>query len=110
MDQNECSSWARICKKGIVEKNVQDSRRRVWIEAKTQVFSSFAELNSWLDARCRSLWLKLEHPDYKGVTLADALEQEQIYLMPMPTPFDGYVEVMARVSSAENLGNGAIAK
>jgi hypothetical protein len=89
------SGW----EKGIVEKNVQDSRRRVWIEAKTQVFSSFAELNSWLDARCRSLWLKLEHPDYKGVTLADALEQEQIYLMPMPTPFDGYVEVMARVSS-----------
>jgi transposase len=92
---NVASGW----EKGIVEKNVQDSRRRVWIEAKTQVFSSFAELNSWLDARCRSLWLKLEHPDYKGVTLADALEQEQIYLMPMPTPFDGYVEVMARVSS-----------
>jgi hypothetical protein len=68
------SGW----EKGIVEKNVQDSRRRVWIEAKTQVFSSFAELNSWLDARCRSLWLKLEHPDYKGVTLADALEQVHI--------------------------------
>ena len=35
---NVASGW----EKGIVEKNVQDSRRRVWIEAKTQVFSSFA--------------------------------------------------------------------
>src|SRR5664280_428793 len=56
-------------------------------------------MNVWLDARCRSLWLEIAHPDYTGVTLADALEQEQIYLMPMPTPFDGYVEVIARVSS-----------
>jgi hypothetical protein len=78
---------------------VQDSRRRVWIEAKTQVFSSFAELNAWLDARCRTLWSEIEHPDYTGVTLAEALEQEQIHLMPMPTPFDGYVEILARVSS-----------
>jgi len=89
------SGW----EKGIVEKNVQDSRRRVWIEAKTQVFSSFAELNAWLDVRCRTLWSEIEHPDYTAVTLAEALEQEQIYLMPMPTPFDGYVEVVARVSS-----------
>jgi len=56
-------------------------------------------MNVWLDARCRSLWLEIAHPDYTGVTLADALEQEPIYLMPMPTPFDGYVEVIARVSS-----------
>jgi hypothetical protein len=76
-----------------------DSRRRVWIDAKTQTFGSFAELNTWLDARCRTLWLEIAHPDYTGVTLADALEQEQIYLMPMPTPFDGYVEVIARVSN-----------
>src|SRR5664280_597893 len=92
---NVASGW----EKGIVEKNVQDSRRRVWIDAKTQIFGSFAELNVWLDARCRSLWLEIAHPDYTGVTLADALEQEQLSLMPMPTPFDGYVEIVARVSS-----------
>ena len=63
-----------------------DSRRSVWIEAKTQSFSSFAELNAWLDQRCRTLWAKLPHPDYTGVTIADVLEQEPIYLMPMPTP------------------------
>jgi hypothetical protein len=56
-------------------------------------------MNAWFDLRCRTLWFEVEHPDYTGVTIADALEQEQIYLMPMPTPFDGYVEVLARVSS-----------
>ena len=69
------------------------------IEAKQQQFSSFEELNVWLEARCRALWSQVQHPDYAGITVADALEQEQMYLMPMPTPFDGYVEVLARVSS-----------
>jgi transposase len=30
---NVASGW----EKGVVEKNVQDARRRIWIEAKTQV-------------------------------------------------------------------------
>jgi transposase len=34
--------------KGVVEKNVQDSRRRIWIDAGKQRFGSFAELNAWL--------------------------------------------------------------
>lgn len=92
---NVASGW----EKGVVEKNVQDARRRVWMDAKEQCFSSFAELNAWLEARCRALWLDVQHPEYAGITLADALEQEQLYLMPMPTLFDGYVEVLARVSS-----------
>ena len=92
---NVASGW----EKGVVEKNVQDSRRRVWMDAKGQRFSSFDELNAWLEARCRALWSGVQHPDYAGITVADALEQEQMYLMPMPTPFDGYVEVLARVSS-----------
>ena len=92
---NVASGW----EKGIVEKNVQDARRRVWIEARQQKFSSFEELNTWLEARCRSLWNELEHTEYEGITLSDALEQEQPYLMPMPTPFDGYVETAGRVSS-----------
>ncbi len=92
---NVASGW----EKGIIEKNVQDARRRVWIEAKTQCFSSFEELNTWLDLKCRALWTEIEHPHYAGITVADALEQEQIYLMPMPTPFDGYIEILARVSS-----------
>ena len=92
---NVASGW----EKGIVEKNVQDSRRRIWVEAKTRCFDSFEELNVWLDGRCRALWSEVGHPGYVGITLAEALGQEQDYLMPMPTPFDGYVEILARVSS-----------
>lgn len=92
---NVASGW----EKGIVEKNVQDARRRVWIDAKEQRFSSFEELNAWLAVRCRALWAQLAHPEYAGITLADALEQEQAYLMAMPSAFDGYVESTARVSS-----------
>jgi hypothetical protein len=90
---NVASGW----EKGVVEKNVQDARRRIWIEAKTQCFSTFDELNGWLEARCLALWSRIEHPDNAGITVA--LEQERPYLMPMPTPFDGYIEVLARVSS-----------
>lgn len=92
---NVASGW----EKGVVEKNVQDMRRRIWNEAKQQQFSSFDDLNHWLEARCRALWPEIQHPDYAGITLADALEQEQLYLMPMPAPFDGYIEALARVSS-----------
>ena len=49
---NVASGW----EKGIVEKNVQDMRRHIWHEAKQQQFSSFEELNCWLEARCRTLW------------------------------------------------------
>ena len=47
---NVASGW----EKGVVEKNVQDSRRRIWQEASKERFSSFAELNVWLLARCRA--------------------------------------------------------
>jgi transposase len=92
---NVASGW----EKGIVEKNVQDARRRIWHEAKAQRFSNFEDLNVWLEARCHTALTELEHPDYPGITLADALEQEQAYLMPMPTAFDGYVQSTGRVSS-----------
>lgn len=92
---NVASGW----EKGVVEKNVQDARRRVWSEARKHKFSHFGELNAWLEMQCRSLWATLPHPDYASLTIADVLEQEQLYMMPMPTPFDGYTEVLARVSS-----------
>ncbi len=62
---NVASGW----EKGVVEKNVQDMRRHIWAEAKQQQFSSFEELNCWLEARCRTLWLEIQHPDYTGITL-----------------------------------------
>ncbi|MEB0233290.1 IS21 family transposase, partial [Undibacterium sp. 10I3] len=92
---NVASGW----EKGIVEKNVQDSRRRIWNDARQERFGSFAELNAWLAVRCKLLWSECRHPDYPELTVADVLEHEQAQLMPMPTPFDGYVELVARVSS-----------
>lgn len=92
---NVASGW----EKGVVEKNVQDSRRRIWIEAQTLRFGSFVELNAWLAQRCRALWDELRHPEHSALSVADVLEQERSQMMPMPTPFDGYVEKTARVSS-----------
>ena len=89
------SGW----EKGVVEKNVQDSRRRIWIDAQNLKWGSFAELNAWLAARCRALWEEIRHPDYKQFSVAEMLGQERGELMPMPTAFEGYVERSAKVSS-----------
>jgi len=92
---NVAAGW----EKGRVEKNVQDSRRRVWIDAARERFGSFAELNAWLGVRCRALWEEVRHPEHPRFSVAEMLEHEQAHLMPMPEPFDGYVERPARVSS-----------
>ena len=92
---NVASGW----EKGVVEKNVQDSRRRIWIDAAKLRFGSFVELNAWLGARCRALWEEVRHPEHEQFSVAEMLEHERAHLMPVPTPFDGYVEKPARVSS-----------
>ena len=75
---NVASGW----EKGRVEKNVQDSRRRVWNEASKQRFGSFDELNAWLGARCRNLWQELRHPEHSQFSIAEMLEHELPHLMP----------------------------
>ncbi len=92
---NVASGW----EKGVVEKNVQDSRRRIWIDAQTRKWGGFEELNAWLGERCRALWSEIRHPEYQQFSVAEMLEQERSELMPMPTVFDGYVERSAKVSS-----------
>lgn len=92
---NVASGW----EKGQVEKNVQDSRKRIWQEASQAQFGSLDELNDWLENRCRALWQALAHTDSPALTIAQALDLEQAHLMPMPSVFDGYVEFVARVSS-----------
>jgi hypothetical protein len=92
---NVASGW----EKGVVEKNVQDSRRRIWSEAVARRWSSLGELNAWLGTRCREVWRESRHPEHRDFSVSEMLELEREHLMPMPTPFDGYVEEMARVSS-----------
>ena len=78
---------------------MQDSRRRIWIDAQGRKWSSFEELDAWLGGRCRSLWGVIRHPEYRQFSVAEVLEQERTELMPMPSSFDGYVERSAKVSS-----------
>lgn len=92
---NVASGW----EKGVVEKNVQDSRRRIWQDAGKECFGTFTELNAWLLARCRLLWQEHRHTEYEELTIAEMLEHEQPSLMPMVTPFDGYVETIGKVYS-----------
>jgi transposase len=90
---NVASGW----EKGRVEKSVQDTRRRIWQDAQQTRFDSFADLNAWLATQCVVAW-DAPHPDLP-LTIRAAWEQERPHLMPMPTPFDGYVELPVRVSS-----------
>lgn len=78
---------------------MQDSRRRIWTCAAQIKFGSFTELNAWLGERCRALWNEVHHPEHTQFSVAEMLEHERAHLMPMPVPFDGYVEKPARVSS-----------
>ena len=90
---NPASGW----EKGQIEKNVLDSRRRVW--QSVPEFKSLAELNAWLTQRCTELWQELPHPEGKHRTIHDYWVAERSGLMEMPVAFDGFVEFNKRVSS-----------
>ena len=89
---NPASGW----EKGQIEKNVQDARRRVWYDVPT--FANLAALNDWLEQRCVALWREVKHPEHKDRTIAEVWADEQPHLMPLPPPFDGFVEQTKRVS------------
>lgn len=88
---NVASGW----EKGQIEKNVQDSRRRLWQNA--PAFRSLQALNDWLADQCVLLWQQIRHPEQEG-TIWEAWSAERPHLMPVGQPFDGYVEHAKRVS------------
>lgn len=88
---NPASGW----EKGQIEKNVRDARHRLW--QPTPSFPTLDALNDWLETRCRELWSLTQHSTQPG-TIGDAWEEEVRHLMPMPRPFDGFVEYSKRVS------------
>ena len=90
---NPAAGW----EKGQVEKSVRDARHRLWQQAPR--FRSLAELNVWLEQRCKTLWQETMHPDDKSRTVYDLWQEEQPCLMAIPAPFDGFVEHSKRVSS-----------
>ena len=85
------SGW----EKGQVEKNVQDSRHRLWQPA--PCFPTLDALNDWLEQRCKELWREIPHGGQPG-TIAEVWESEVASLMPSSRPFDGFVEYSKRVS------------
>jgi hypothetical protein len=88
---NPASGW----EKGQIEKNVRDSRHRIW--QKVPPMKSLDELNAWLTNECFSLWKQVKHPE-ADITVWDAWEIEQPHLMRNGRPFDGFVEHTKRVS------------
>ena len=88
---NPASGW----EKGQVEKNVQDARHRLW--QPMPGFVDLAALNTWLELRCVELWSQIPHGALPG-SIADVWAEEKASLMPMPRPFDGFVEHGKRVS------------
>ena len=89
---NPAAGW----EKGQVEKNVRDSRYRLLQDA--PAFADLAELNDWLEQRCKALWVEIKHPEQGHRTLAEVFDDERGALMAMPPPFDGFVEHTKRVS------------
>lgn len=89
---NVASGWV----KGRVAKGGRDVRRRIWLDAAQQRFGSFAELNVWLATQCAAA-RAAPCLDCPGLSIHEVWDHEQP--QPMPTPFGGYVEVPARVSS-----------
>ena len=88
---NPASGW----EKGQIEKNVRDARHRLW--QPVPAFPSLDALNVWLEERCKALWSDISHGKLPG-TLHDAWRDEQRELMPLPRPFDGFIEHAKRVS------------
>jgi transposase len=88
---NPASGW----EKGQVEKNVQDTRHRLWQPMPR--FPSLEALNDWLESRCQEFWAQTAHGKMGG-TIADLWAEEAKALMPAPRPFDGFVEYTKRVT------------
>ena len=66
---NVASGW----EKGIVEKNVQDQRRRIWRELMETRWPNLDSLNDWLCKQCRMVWAETKHPDWPELTVAELL-------------------------------------
>jgi transposase len=86
------SGW----EKGQVENQVGNMRE--WLFTPTLRFECLADLNAWLETRCRELG-KRHHPVLHERSIAEVFAEEQPCLRPVVAAFDGYFEQTNRVSS-----------
>ncbi len=75
---------------GQVEKNVRDSRHQL-LQGMPD-FADLAALNAWLEQHCLELWAETAHGSLPG-TIADVWAEERAALMPLPSAFDGFIEL-----------------
>ena len=83
--------------KGQVESQVKFIRQRFFVPRPK--FANIDELNQWLSDRCRTLAAGHRHPEFKDGTVAEYFAQEKQQLMARSSPFDGYKELPARVTT-----------
>jgi transposase len=84
--------------KGQVENQVGVVRYRFFVMRRR--FASLEELNEWLEGECRHHAATAMHPELKDRTIDQVFAEEKSKLLPLPvSPFDGYKEDVARVSS-----------
>jgi transposase len=83
--------------KGQIENQVGVVRKRFF--AKRRSFADLEELNEWLADECRNHAATAKHPELKDKTVDQVFADEKLKLLPLPaSPFDGYQEIVARVS------------
>lgn len=83
--------------KGQVESQVRFIRNRLFVPRLK--FADIDELNQWLKDRCRTLAAGHKHPEFKDKTVAECFAEEQKHLLIASSPFDGYKEAPARVTT-----------
>jgi len=83
--------------KGQVENQVKFIRQRLFVPRLK--FADIEELNQWLNDRCRTIAAGHKHPEFKDRTVAEYFALERERLMAVSSPFDGYKEIPARVST-----------
>ncbi|WP_413458483.1 IS21 family transposase [Herbaspirillum huttiense] len=88
---NPASGW----EKGQIEKNVRDSRNRIW--QKAPEFANLAALNQWLSTECKRHWKQIKHPELNE-SVWTVWESERPHLLATGKRFDGFVEQSKRVS------------
>jgi len=83
--------------KGQVESQVKFMRHRLFVPRLK--FTDIDELNQWLRDRCLTMAAGHKHPEFKDGTVAEYFAREKQQLKAVNTPFDGYKETPARVST-----------
>jgi len=83
--------------KGQVESQVKFIRHRLFVPRLK--FTDIDELNLWLSDRCRTLAAGHNHPEFKNGTVAEYFAMEKEQLMVASSPFEGYKELPARVTT-----------